>query len=365
MVTRNIRPLGGCFFVYMRGSTMSKIELLNIKKVFKTKEKDVHAIKDVSLHVEERDIFGVIGYSGAGKSTLIRCINLLERPDSGKVIVDGQDLLALSAKELRNSRKHIGMIFQHFNLMRSRTVAQNVAFSLKGSGLHKDEVKQKVKSLLELVELSDKEKAYPSQLSGGQKQRVAIARALANDPSILLCDEATSALDPQTTQSILGLLQDLNEKLKLTIVIITHEMAVVKAICNRVAIMEDGYVVEEGNIIDIFAHPKNEVTKNFINTTTSIHQIYEMMEADNPLVALEADETLIRLIYSSTHTKDALMTYLIKKYDVSLNIIFGNVEILANQPLGNLVVKMKGIEANRKDAIAYIKAQGVGVEVLK
>lgn len=344
---------------------MKMIELRNITKVFKTKNDDVHAVKDVSLHVEEQDIFGVIGFSGAGKSTLIRCINLLERPTSGEVWVNGKNLLTLHAKALREQRKKIGMIFQHFNLMGSRTVAQNIAYPLKNSGLSNAEVKQKVKALLALVELEDKERAYPSQLSGGQKQRVAIARALANDPAILLCDEATSALDPQTTQSILGLLKELNAKLNITIVIITHEMAVVKAICNKVAIMERGHVVEEGNIIDIFAHSKSEVTKNFINTTTSIHQIYEMIEEKNPLVELEADERMLRLTYSSSNTKEALMAQLVKKYDVSFTIIFANVEVLTNQPLGNLVIKLKGENEKVKQALAYIKAQNVGVEVLK
>lgn len=344
---------------------MNKIELKNITKIFKTKEQDVHAVKDVSLHVEERDIFGVIGFSGAGKSTLIRCINLLERPTSGEVWVNGKNLLELKPKELREERKKIGMIFQHFNLMRSRTVAQNIAFPLKGSGLSKTEIQTKVKELLNLVELTDKEHAYPSQLSGGQKQRVAIARALANDPTILLCDEATSALDPQTTQSILALLKDLNEKLKISIVIITHEMAVVKAICNKVAIMENGHVVEEGGIIDIFANPRSEVTKNFINTTTSIHQIYEMIEEGNPLVQLESDEVMLRLVYSSSNTKEALMANLVKKFNVEFNIIFGNVEVLSNQPLGNLVIKVKGNKDDVNASINYVKEQGVKVEVLK
>jgi len=344
---------------------MNKIELRNITKIFKTKEQDVHAVKDVSLHVEECDIFGVIGFSGAGKSTLIRCINLLERPTSGEVLIDGSNLLTLKPKELRMQRKKIGMIFQHFNLMKSRTVAQNIAFPLKGSGMTKKAIQEKVEQLLHLVELTDKQNAYPSQLSGGQKQRVAIARALASDPTILLCDEATSALDPQTTQSILTLLKDLNEKLKITIVIITHEMAVVKAICNKVAIMENGHMVEEGKIVDIFANPKSEVTKNFINTTTSIHQIYEMMEEKNPLVQLDDDEIMLRLVYSSSNTKEALMANLVKKFNVEFNIIFGNVEILSNQPLGNLVVKLKGNKEDLDASIAYVKSQNVRVEVLK
>lgn len=341
------------------------IELKNIQKVFDTALGNVHAVNDVTLNIDKGDIYGVIGFSGAGKSTLIRCINLLERPTSGQVIVDGKDLLQLNTKELRESRKKIGMIFQHFNLMRSRTVHDNVAFPLKGSGLSKSEIKEKVKNLLELVELSDKENAYPSQLSGGQKQRVAIARALANDPHVLLCDEATSALDPQTTQSILALLKSLNERLNLTIVLITHEMAVVKAICNKVAIMEHGKVVEKGTILEVFNNPQEQVTKNFINTTTSINKIFDMIETRDPLVSLDQDEVLLRLIYSSGSAEEPLMANLVKSYDVSFNIIFGNVEVLDGNPLGNLVIKLKGEKKNIEAAINYTKAQGVKVEVLK
>lgn len=341
------------------------IELKNIQKVFDTASGNVHAVNDVTLNIDKGDIYGVIGFSGAGKSTLIRCINLLERPTSGQVIVDGKDLLQLNTKELRESRKKIGMIFQHFNLMRSRTVHDNVAFPLKGSGLSKNEIKEKVKNLLELVELSDKENAYPSQLSGGQKQRVAIARALANDPHVLLCDEATSALDPQTTQSILALLKSLNERLNLTIVLITHEMAVVKAICNKVAIMEHGKVVEKGTILEVFNNPQEQVTKNFINTTTSINKIFDMIETRDPLVSLDSDEVLLRLIYSSGSAEEPLMANLVKSYDVSFNIIFGNVEVLDGNPLGNLVIKLKGEKKNIEAAIHYTKEQGVKVEVLK
>ena len=238
------------------------IELKNISKDFGSGEKAVHAVRDVSLSIGSGEIFGIIGFSGAGKSTLVRCINLLERPSSGSVFVAGQDLTALSAKDLRAARKKIGMIFQHFNLMPSRTVAGNVAYPLKGSGLSKEDIQKKVATLLELVGIGDKADAYPSQLSGGQKQRVAIARALANDPQVLLCDEATSALDPQTTKAILHLLKHLNETLGITIVLITHEMAVVKEICDRVAVMEYGRVVEQGEVFTVFAEPKQAITKS-------------------------------------------------------------------------------------------------------
>ena len=248
------------------------IKLSHISKEFVSGKRTVHAVQDVSLTIDKGEIFGMIGFSGAGKSTLVRCINLLERPISGKVIVDGQDMLSLSAKELRQARKKIGMIFQHFNLMPSRTVAGNVAYPLRGSGLSKQQIAKKVQRLLDLVGIGDKAEAYPKQLSGGQKQRVAIARALANDPNVLLCDEATSALDPQTTKAILQLLKHLNETLGITVVIITHEMAVVKEICHRVAVMEHGKVVESGEVFNIFANPREDITKNFIHTTSNLRQ---------------------------------------------------------------------------------------------
>ena len=341
------------------------IQLKNIVKVFQGKNSAVHAVNDVSLHIEKGDIYGVIGFSGAGKSTLIRCINLLERPTSGEVIVENENLLSLNKEQLRKTRKKMGMIFQHFNLMRSRNVFQNIAFPLKDSGLSKEAIEKKVHELLALVELEDKVDSYPSQLSGGQKQRVAIARALANDPHILLCDEATSALDPQTTQSILALLKRLNEQLHITIVIITHEMAVVKSVCNKVAIMEAGKVVESGDIIDIFTKAKSEITRKFINTTTSIHQVFTMIENNDPLVSLEENEVLVRLIYSSQNAKEPLMSYLVKTYDVSFNIIFGNVEVLSGKPLGNLVVKLSGKKQNVDAALNYIRNDDVVVEVLR
>ena len=232
------------------------IELTHVSKDFGKGQQQVHAVRDVSLSINKGEIFGIIGFSGAGKSTLVRCINLLERPTAGTVTVDGKEVTALTAQELRQTRKKIGMIFQHFNLMPSRTVAGNVAYPLRGSGLSKKEAADKVTRLLELVGIGDKATAYPSQLSGGQKQRVAIASALANAPNVLLCGEATSALAPQTTKSILHLLKQLNETLGITIVLITHEMTVVKEICHRVAVMEHGRVVEQGEVFHVFADPK-------------------------------------------------------------------------------------------------------------
>ncbi len=341
------------------------IQLTDVSKIFKTPHGEVRACQEINLEIKQGEIFGIIGFSGAGKSTLVRCINLLERPTTGSVIVDGQDLTKQKASELRQSSKKIGMIFQHFNLMPSRTVAKNVAFPLKGSGLSKQEIKKKVASLLELVELSDKASAYPSQLSGGQKQRVAIARALANDPKVLLCDEATSALDPQTTQSILKLLKDLNQKLGLTIVLITHEMAVIKEICSRVAVMEEGRIKEIGNVVDIFAHPKAEITRNFIATTSNLTKIGDLLKENAKVVQLNPGEQLLMLTYSPHNTNEPLISAISRKFDIDANIIFGNVEVLQHQSLGSLVVKLSGEQSHIEEAITYIKDTGVQVEVLK
>lgn len=341
------------------------IELKHVTKTFSTANQDVHACKDISLTIRDGEIFGIIGFSGAGKSTLVRCINLLERPTSGQVLINGTDITQLKGKDLRAVRKKIGMIFQHFNLMRSRTVAQNIAYSLKDSKLSKKEIAQKVDSLLELIDLKDKKDAYPSQLSGGQKQRVAIARSLANDPDILLCDEATSALDPQTTHSILGLLKEVNQKLGITIVMITHEMSVIKAICDSVAVMENGNVVEEGSVLEIFSNPKQTVTRNFINSTSSISKVYELIEENGSLVQLENNEKLILLQYSSSNAEKALISEISRQYDVNANIIFGNVEIIEGSPLGSLVVIMGGTEANIENSLTALRNHGVKVEVLK
>ncbi len=341
------------------------IKLENVSKEFDTSQGKIKACNGINLEIKEGKIFGIIGFSGAGKSTLVRCINLLERPTSGKVIVDGKDLMKLNPKELRESRKKIGMIFQHFNLMKSRTVAQNIAFALKGCGLKKQEITNKVNELLELVELKDKADVYPSQLSGGQKQRVAIARALVNNPKVLLCDEATSALDPQTTQSILKLLKEVNRRLNITIVLITHEMAVIKEICDEVAVMENGVVQEQGDVLSIFSNPKQHITQNFIATTSNMNKIYDLIKEHSHVTDLNEGEQLLRLRYSSTNTNEALISTISRQFDVDCNIIFGNVEVLLDQPLGNLVVKMSGEKENRKHAIQYIEDAGVRVEVIK
>ena len=341
------------------------IRLENVSKTFTDSNKEVHAVNNVSLTINDGDIFGIIGFSGAGKSTLVRCINLLERPTEGKVFVDDAEITALSGKELRKARKKIGMIFQHFNLMPSRTIFGNVAYPLRGSGLSKEEIKEKVHHLLELVGISEKENAFPSQLSGGQKQRVAIARALANDPSILLCDEATSALDPQTTKSILKLLQQLNQTLGITVVVITHEMAVVKEICNRVAVMDHGDVVEEGEVFHVFASPKEPLTRSFIKTTSNLQKIEELIAADSPVVATKEGELIVRLSYVEKNTSEPLISTVTQKFGIILNIVFADVEIVQNAPIGGTVAIVSGESSKIDEALQYLRDKNVGVEVIK
>ena len=341
------------------------IRLENVSKTFIDSNKEVHAVNNVSLTINDGDIFGIIGFSGAGKSTLVRCINLLEKPTEGKVFVDDAEITALSGKELRKARKKIGMIFQHFNLMPSRTIFGNVAYPLRGSGLSKEEIKEKVHHLLELVGISEKENAFPSQLSGGQKQRVAIARALANDPNILLCDEATSALDPQTTKSILKLLQQLNQTLGITVVVITHEMAVVKEICNRVAVMDHGDVVEEGEVFHVFASPKEPLTRSFIKTTSNLQKIEELIAADSPVVATKKGELIARLTYVEKNTSEPLISTVTQKFGIILNIVFADVEIVQNAPIGGTVAIVSGEGSRIDEALQYLRDKNVGVEVIK
>ena len=341
------------------------IEFTHVSKDFGSGEKMVRAVRDVSLTIQDGEIFGIIGFSGAGKSTLVRCINLLERPTNGTVVVDGKEMTALSPKELRLARRKIGMIFQHFNLMPSRTVFGNVAYPLQGQGLSKQAIQNKVRKLLKLVDIADKETAYPSQLSGGQKQRVAIARALANDPKVLLCDEATSALDPQTTKAILTLLKDLNQKLNLTIVMVTHEMAVVKGICDHVAIMEHGQVVEQGEVFSLFADPKQPITQNFIRTTSNLQKIEELIAEGSPVVQLQPGEVIVRLSYIQKNVSEPLISTLSQRFQISLNIIFADIEIVQDAPIGGTVAILSGEREQITKAMEYLIEKNVGVEVLK
>ena len=303
--------------------------------------------------------------SAYGKSTLVRCVNLLECPTSGTVTVDGRELTTLTPKELRQERRKIGMIFQHFNLMPSRTVAGNVAYPLRGSGLSRKEINEKVQRLLGLVGIAEKADAYPSQLSGGQKQRVAIARALANDPKVLLCDEATSALDPQTTKSILHLLRQLNETLGITIVLITHEMAVVKEICGRVAVMEYGSVVEQGEVFTVFAEPKQEITRSFIHTTSNLRKVEELIAEDSPVTRLQPGELIVRLSYIQRNVNEPLISAVSQKFNISLNIIFADIAIVQDSPIGGTVAILSGERGQITKAIEYLIEKNVGVEVIR
>ena len=346
------------------------IKLENIDVTFTQGKKVVKAVRNVSVDVEDGDIYGIIGYSGAGKSTLVRTINLLQRPTSGTVEVNGIDLLKLKPNELRDARKKIGMIFQHFNLMNTLSVFDNVAFPLKKAKkplveegetavdptaepklvkLTKAEIKEKVDSLLQLVGLEDKANSYPSQLSGGQKQRVAIARALANDPDVLLCDEATSALDPKTTYSILELLKKVNEQLGITIVIITHEME----------------VIEQGTVLDIFTNPQRNLTKDFIDTATHINQGIETVLSHEQLLNLKDGDYLVKISFVGASTGEPLITKLSTQFQVAANILFANVEIIQETPVGTLLVGLSGEQESIENALSYIKGQGVSVEVLE
>ncbi len=334
------------------------IQLNNVSKTFVTTSNTVKAVQNVSTHIQEGEIFGIIGYSGAGKSTLIRLLNLLERPDQGDVIVDGTNLMDLSDKDLRTMRKRIGMIFQQFNLFASRTVYENVSFAL---GKNHDE--KKVYELLELVGIEDKAHNYPSQLSGGQKQRVAIARALANDPKVLLCDEPTSALDPQTTTSILGLLKKLNETLGITIVIITHEMSVIKEICDHVAVMEDGFIVEDNTVQEVFSNPQSDITKEFTSNMKNVDKIHAILNDNKDSLGIHDNEYVLKLEFIGSETAVPLISDISKKFDLHASIIYGTVDVIKDLPLGSLIVILKGDVKVQEEAIEYLK-QYTNVEVL-
>lgn len=340
------------------------ITLENINKTFESEGKTVEAVKDVNLQIKDGEVFGIIGYSGAGKSTLVRCINLLERPTSGEVFLDNVELTSLSASELRNERKKIGMIFQQFNLFASRTIYQNVAYPLKHSGLSKAEKKKKVEELLELVGIADKAGNYPSELSGGQKQRVAIARALANNPKILLCDEATSALDPQTTHAILKLLKELNKKLGITVVLITHEMDVIKEICDRVAVMEDGKVVEEGDVFTVFASSQQKITRRFVDTTSNLSKIHQLLDENAEITNIKPGECIVKFKYLVRSVSEPLVSTISRQFQIDVNIIFGNVELIGSEPIGGLVSILSGKPEDIERALNYLRDKNVGVEVI-
>ncbi|HHY61131.1 MAG TPA: methionine ABC transporter ATP-binding protein [Clostridia bacterium] len=333
------------------------IKITNLRKVYHTGGGQVVALDGVSLHVKKGEIFGIIGLSGAGKSTLVRCINMLERPTSGTVEIDGVDMGSLSPRELRVARREIGMIFQHFNLLWSRTVYGNVAFPLEIAGYPEKKIRERVMELLDLVGLTDKVDAYPSQLSGGQKQRVGIARALANNPKVLLCDEATSALDPQTTQSILQLLKDINEKFNLTIVIITHEMNVIKEICDTVAVIENARIVETGPVVEVFTRPKTATARRFINTVINI---------DVPKVVLKQNNggQLVRITFLGEIASQPVLSNLVSEFNLRTNILYGNIDHIKDQIVGTLTVQLLGHPEDIQKGIAYLRNLNLEVEVI-
>ena len=331
------------------------IQLSHIEKIYDSPSGPVRALKDISLHIEKGDIYGIIGLSGAGKSTLVRCINLLERPTKGTVVVDGQEITAMSDSQLRAARKNIGMIFQHFNLLSSATVYENVAFPLELAKTNKDVIQKKVTELLDLVGLADKADQYPSQLSGGQKQRVGIARALASDPKVLLCDEATSALDPQTTKSILELIKDINAKLKLTVVVITHEMQVIKEICDKVAVIQNGLIAENGPVLDVFINPQQPITKEFISVLMSNELPAGFDRSTISKDPIPNSVMLTRLTFIGAETDEPVISRLIKNFDLNVGIVFGQIDHIKNVPFGRLMVAMEGRQMEIDHAIEYLK----------
>lgn len=328
------------------------IKIVNLSKTYEKDKKSVEALKNINLEVKKGSIHGIIGLSGAGKSSLIRCINRIEKPTSGEVWIKDINIMNLSNKELRKIRKKIGMIFQSFNLLNSKTVFDNIAFPLRLSKVPESIIKEKVYSLLELVELKDKVHTYPSNLSGGQKQRVAIARALANDPEVLLCDEATSALDPKTTKQILALLKDINKKLNLTMIVVTHEMEVIKNICDYVTILEGGEIIEEGNTVDIFSNPKNITTKHFVG---QIHN----------LTINFSNGKILYLSFTKDSARKPIITQLIKKFNLDINILFGNIEYIGESPIGKLILKINSNYHDLSEVISYLEANDVKVEVFE
>ncbi|WP_400243065.1 methionine ABC transporter ATP-binding protein [Niallia sp. JL1B1071] len=332
-----------------------------VKKIYSSRSGKVTAVDHVDLTIHSGEIFGIIGYSGAGKSTLIRMLNGLELPTEGSVSVAGHEVSKIKGSKLRKARQEISMIFQHFNLLWSRTVKENIAFPLEIAGVKKSAREKKVLELIKLVGLEGREDAYPSQLSGGQKQRVGIARALASDPKVLLCDEATSALDPQTTDAILDLLVDINKRLGLTIVLITHEMHVIRKICHRVAVMEEGKVVETGPVIDVFKKPEKEITKRFVQ------QVIEPEEAKDTidhLIAHYKTGSLVMLGFVGESAEQPVITNLIRSFSVSVNIIQGKISPTQNGSYGTLYIHLDGENVEIEKAIQYLHSQEISVEVI-
>ena len=344
----------------LRSETMIRVE--NVSKTYTGKQGTVEAVKDVSLEISRGEIFGVIGFSGAGKSTLIRLLNGLETVTSGHIYINEKDITTLKRKELLKERQKIAMIFQHFNLLWSRTVEENIAFSLEIAGVPKAERKAKVAELIDLVGLTGREKSYPSQLSGGQKQRVGIARALANEPEVLLCDEATSALDPKTTKDILKLLVEINQELGLTIVLITHEMHVVRQICHRVAVMEEGRVVESGEVIEVFKNPQQPITKQFAGEERVDDEIDEVF---HHLSTSLRPGVAVRIQYLGDRTGDAVLSEAIRKLDATVSILQAKVNITQKGILGSMIILIEEESSKAEEVIEYLKQAEIIVEVLE
>ena len=328
-------------------SAAPMIRLENVSKVFDAGRSDVHALNGVSLDIQPGSIQGIIGFSGAGKSTLVRCINLLEKPTSGRVFVEGRELTAMAEKELRGVRRKIGMIFQHFNLMRSRTVLSNVAFPLKGSGLSKAQKQEKVMQLLRLVGLEDRANAYPAQLSGGQKQRVAIARALATNPRYLLCDEATSALEPNTTRSILELLREINKTLGVTIIVITHEMKVIDQICDRVAVIDKSCIAEEGRVADVFTSPKSDIARELV------------LPQERPVLEPTTGGRKVRIIFNGENTQKPVISEMILACRVPVNVLFADTKSVEGAAYGHMIFELPNDEHDAEKVISWLKNSGL------
>ena len=325
------------------------IEIKSLSKTYKTDQTEVHALNDINLSIEKGDIFGIIGMSGAGKSTLVRCMKMLERPTKGTVFFDGRDLSLLSNAQLREARRSMGMIFQQFNLLMQRTALKNVCFPMEIAGIDKNTAKKRAAELLELVGLADREKAYPSQLSGGQKQRVAIARALATNPKVLLCDEATSALDPSTTRSILALLKDINHRLGITIVIITHEMSVIEEICNRVAIIDESKIAETGLVQDIFSKPQTAAARKFVYPNGG--------RAESKI-----SKKCMRIVFDGNSSYEPVIANLVLEYRAPVNIMYADTKNIDGKAFGQMVVQLPEDEDLAKKMFGYIRARGLTAE---
>jgi D-methionine transport system ATP-binding protein len=335
------------------------IDIKNLCKVYKTREGSVEALKDINLSIENGDVYGIIGLSGAGKSSLLRCINLLEKPTSGEILIEGIDILKLSERDLRETRKRIGMIFQHFNLLMNSTVYDNIAFPLRISKLPEEKISARVNELLEIVGLQEKKDSYPSSLSGGQKQRVGIARALANNPNIILCDEATSALDPTTTESILELLRNINKSFGITIVVVTHEMDVIKHLCHRVAVVEEGQLVEEGSVVEIFSNPASATSRKFLRDTVT------KLPTGILKASKDGSEKLIKVYFVGESASKPFISQMVKQFDVDANIITGNIETIEDYQVGCLIIKVSGKPEMVNSAVNYLIENNLRVEVIE